>query len=54
MKTSEKKSLGVTNEFDQEIKGVSLAKDAWRRLKKNRMAMVTSGKIFQVDGMVMK
>lgn len=28
-----------TNEFDQPMKGVSLAKDAWRRLKKNKMAM---------------
>jgi len=27
------------NEFDQEIKGVSLYRDAWRRLKKNRMAI---------------
>ena len=24
----------ATNEFDQRVKGVSLAKDAWRRLKK--------------------
>ena len=28
-----------TNELDQPIKGVSLWKDAWRRLKKNKMAM---------------
>lgn len=30
----------VVNEFDQPVEGVSLTKDAWRRLKKNRMAMV--------------
>jgi oligopeptide transport system permease protein len=30
---------GVTNEFNQPVEGVSLAKDAWRRLKKNKMAM---------------
>jgi oligopeptide transport system permease protein len=29
----------ATNEFDQEIKGVSLYRDAWRRLKKNKMAI---------------
>lgn len=29
----------VTNEFDQPVEGVSLTKDAWRRLKKNHMAM---------------
>ncbi len=28
------------NEFDQPLEGVSLTKDAWRRLKKNRMAMI--------------
>ena len=28
-----------TNEFDQAIKGSSLNKDAWRRLKKNKMAI---------------
>jgi len=27
------------NEFNQVVKGVSLGKDAWRRLKKNRMAV---------------
>lgn len=27
------------NEFEQEVEGVSLSKDAWRRLKKNKMAM---------------
>ncbi|MFW6251165.1 MAG: ABC transporter permease, partial [Alkalispirochaetaceae bacterium] len=27
------------NEFEQEVEGVSLTKDAWRRLKKNKMAM---------------
>ena len=30
---------GVVNEFDQPVEGVSLTKDAWRRLKKNKMAM---------------
>lgn len=30
---------GATNEFDQPVEGVSLTKDAWRRLKKNHMAM---------------
>ena len=29
----------VVNEFDQPVEGVSLARDAWRRLKKNKMAM---------------
>ncbi len=29
----------VLNEFDQPVKGVSLMQDAWRRLKKNKMAM---------------
>ncbi len=28
-----------TNEFEQPIKGTSLSKDAWRRLKKNKMAV---------------
>lgn len=28
-----------TNEFDQPLKGTSLYKDAWRRLKKNKMAI---------------
>ena len=33
-------SKGLTvNEFEQEVEGVSLTKDAWRRLKKNKMAM---------------
>lgn len=30
---------GPVNEFSQPVKGVSLGQDAWRRLKKNRMAM---------------
>lgn len=29
----------ATNEFSQPVKGVSLSKDAWRRMKKNKMAM---------------
>jgi oligopeptide transport system permease protein len=31
----------ITNEFDQPLKGNSLGADAWRRLKKNRMAYVS-------------
>jgi oligopeptide transport system permease protein len=34
-----KKGETVLNEFDQPVKGVSLWQDAWRRLKKNKMAM---------------
>jgi oligopeptide transport system permease protein len=30
---------GAVNEFSQPVEGVSLTKDAWRRLKKNHMAM---------------
>jgi oligopeptide transport system permease protein len=30
---------GATNEFNQEVKAVSLGQDAWRRLKKNKMAL---------------
>ncbi|NNF99825.1 MAG: ABC transporter permease, partial [Desulfobacteraceae bacterium] len=29
----------ATNQFDQSVEGVSLNKDAWRRLKKNKMAI---------------
>ncbi len=36
-------SQNVVNEFDQPVEGVSLTKDAWRRLKKNRMAMFGLG-----------
>lgn len=32
--------MEVLNEFDQPIKGVSLWQDAWRRLRKNRMAII--------------
>jgi oligopeptide transport system permease protein len=35
-----KQKQQTLNEFDQPIKGVSLWLDAWRRLKKNRMAIV--------------
>lgn len=31
----------AVNEFDQEIKGNSLGKDAWKRLKKNKMAVIS-------------
>ncbi len=30
---------GDVNEFNQPIKGDSLTRDAWRRLKKNKMAI---------------
>jgi oligopeptide transport system permease protein len=33
----------ATNEFNQEIVGNSLTKDAWRRLKKNKMAVISVG-----------
>src|SRR3989339_1732828 len=37
-----KKQLPQTmNEFDQVVKGNSLSKDAWRRLKKNKMAVIS-------------
>lgn len=39
MNTQETKNSQAVNEFDQPIKGVSLNKDAWRRLKKNKMAL---------------
>jgi oligopeptide transport system permease protein len=35
----EKKNNLPVNEFNQPVKGVSLNKDAWRRLKKNKMAL---------------
>ncbi|RKX86618.1 MAG: ABC transporter permease [Spirochaetes bacterium] len=37
--TKTNNSKVVLNEFNQAVKGVSLWQDAWRRLKKNRMAM---------------
>ncbi|MCD6396367.1 MAG: ABC transporter permease [Spirochaetaceae bacterium] len=37
--TTAKNSNIVLNEFNQPVKGVSLWQDAWRRLKKNHMAM---------------
>ena len=37
--TTVKNSNMVLNEFNQPVKGVSLWQDAWRRLKKNKMAM---------------
>lgn len=39
LEEQKEEQLGPVNEFDQEVEGVSLARDAWRRLKKNRMAM---------------
>jgi oligopeptide transport system permease protein len=37
--TTKNNGNAVLNEFNQPVKGVSLMQDAWRRLKKNRMAM---------------
>jgi len=37
--TASDKNDKAVNEFDQTVKGHSLTQDAWRRLKKNRMAM---------------
>ena len=37
--SAEEKNNTALNEFDQPVKGVSLWNDAWKRLKKNRMAM---------------
>ena len=39
MNTHATKNNQAVNEFNQPIKGVSLNKDAWRRLKKNKMAL---------------
>jgi len=39
LNTQEKSSSLPVNEFDQPIMGVSLNRDAWRRLKKNKMAI---------------
>ena len=38
---SKKKNLQTTNEFNQVIVGNSLTKDAWKRLKKNKMAVLS-------------
>ncbi|NQT60632.1 MAG: ABC transporter permease [Bacteroidetes bacterium] len=40
-KIDKENGQGLTNEFQQEIKGNSLTKDAWKRLKKNRMAVIS-------------
>ena len=40
-KIEKENEQGLTNEFQQEIKGNSLTKDAWKRLKKNRMAVIS-------------
>ncbi|MFA6785210.1 MAG: ABC transporter permease, partial [Sphaerochaeta sp.] len=37
---SKKKIEAPLNEFDQVIVGNSLGKDAWKRLKKNKMAVI--------------
>jgi len=39
LNTQEKNNSQPVNEFNQPIKGVSLNLDAWRRLKKNKMAI---------------
>ncbi|HCJ94419.1 MAG TPA: ABC transporter permease, partial [Sphaerochaeta sp.] len=36
-----KTKLEATNEFNQVVVGNSLTKDAWRRLKKNKMAVIS-------------
>jgi oligopeptide transport system permease protein len=41
MKLVNKKTNSATNEFNQVIAGNSLTKDAWRRLKKNKMAVIS-------------
>ena len=41
MKSNNKKTNKATNEFNQVIVGNSLTKDAWRRLKKNKMAVIS-------------
>lgn len=39
--TIKQEKVQPTNEFDQVVVGNSLAKDAWRRLKKNKMAVIS-------------
>ena len=36
-----KNASQTVNEFEQVVKGNSLGKDAWRRLKKNKMAVIS-------------
>ncbi len=38
---NKKKNTTAINEFNQEIAGNSLTKDAWRRLRKNKMAVIS-------------
>lgn len=40
MRLFKKKAPEATNEFNQVVVGNSLSKDAWRRLKKNKMAVI--------------
>ncbi|MGI5910334.1 MAG: ABC transporter permease, partial [Sphaerochaetaceae bacterium] len=40
MNIFKKKVTVATNEFNQVVVGNSLTKDAWRRLKKNKMAVI--------------
>lgn len=40
MSLFKKKTPEATNEFDQVVVGNSLTKDAWKRLKKNKMAVI--------------
>lgn len=37
----ETKETALTNEFHQAVKGNSLTRDAWKRLKKNKMAVIS-------------
>ena len=37
---SKKKKNVTTNEFNQIVEGTSLTKEAWKRLKKNKMAIL--------------
>lgn len=40
MKLFKKKKMVATNEFNQTVEGTSLTKEAWKRLRKNKMAVV--------------
>ena len=41
MTVGKKKKTAGTNEFNQEMRSVSLTADAWRRLRKNKMAYIS-------------
>ena len=38
-----KKNQKAVNEFNQVVEGNSLTKDAWKRLRKNKMAVIGMG-----------